>query len=188
MTQAAPEDRYGRGHRFKGKGRQEDTPVFTLDEWEKRKSAGLKSTAQSYIDDTSRDEELARQLQEQLDLEDSYVGSTSLIRTPLCFKTSITAIPRMLNSHGIVLFCRECQRVQTQIVCGWACSASAVLKKREAGEEIFEGEDGGEEGAEDEGEAGEDFSPIQTSNGSGNSSCGRPSHVLSSGSLQMMLS
>uniref|UniRef100_A0A0E0FH35 RecQ mediated genome instability protein 1 OB-fold domain-containing protein n=1 Tax=Oryza nivara TaxID=4536 RepID=A0A0E0FH35_ORYNI len=118
MTQAAPEDRYGRGHRFKGKGRQEDTPVFTLDEWEKRKSAGLKSTAQSYIDDTSRDEELARQLQEQLDLEDSYVGSTSLIRTPLCFKTSITAIPRMLNSHGIVLFCRECQRVQTQIVCG----------------------------------------------------------------------
>ncbi|XP_052157188.1 uncharacterized protein LOC127774935 isoform X1 [Oryza glaberrima] len=72
MTQAVPEDRYGRGHRFKGKGRQEDTPVFTLDEWEKRKSAGLKSTAQSYIDDTSRDEELARQLQEQLDLEDSY--------------------------------------------------------------------------------------------------------------------
>uniref|UniRef100_A0A0E0BY09 Uncharacterized protein n=1 Tax=Oryza meridionalis TaxID=40149 RepID=A0A0E0BY09_9ORYZ len=109
MAQAAPEDRYGRGHRFKGKGRQEDTPVFTLDEWEKRKSTVLKSTAQSYIDDTSRDEELARQLQEQLDLEDSYVGSTSLIRTPLRFKTFITAIPRM-DCH--------CQRVQTQIVCG----------------------------------------------------------------------
>ncbi len=104
MTQAAPEDRYGRGHRFKGKGRQEDTPVFTLDEWEKRKSAGLKSTAQSYIDDTSRDEELARQLQEQLDLEDSYVGSTSLIRTPLCFKTSITAIPRMLIPMALCYF------------------------------------------------------------------------------------
>uniref|UniRef100_A0A0D3EKA1 RecQ mediated genome instability protein 1 OB-fold domain-containing protein n=1 Tax=Oryza barthii TaxID=65489 RepID=A0A0D3EKA1_9ORYZ len=104
MTQAVPEDRYGRGHRFKGKGRQEDTPVFTLDEWEKRKSAGLKSTAQSYIDDTSRDEELARQLQEQLDLEDSYVGSTSLIRTPLCFKTSITAIPRMLIPMALCYF------------------------------------------------------------------------------------
>uniref|UniRef100_A0A0E0MS50 RecQ mediated genome instability protein 1 OB-fold domain-containing protein n=1 Tax=Oryza rufipogon TaxID=4529 RepID=A0A0E0MS50_ORYRU len=137
MTQAAPEDRYGRGHRFKGKGRQEDTPVFTLDEWEKRKSAGLKSTAQSYIDDTSRDEELARQLQEQLDLEDSY------------------GVPESSDADP-----------------------SAVLKKREAGEEIFEGEDGGEEGAEDEGEAGEDFSPIQTSNGSGNSSCGRPSHNI----------
>uniref|UniRef100_A0A0D9UXH3 RecQ mediated genome instability protein 1 OB-fold domain-containing protein n=1 Tax=Leersia perrieri TaxID=77586 RepID=A0A0D9UXH3_9ORYZ len=74
MAQAAPEDRYGRGNRFKGKGRQEDTPVFTLDEWEKRKSAGLKATTESFIDDTSRDEELARQLQEQLDLEDSYRG------------------------------------------------------------------------------------------------------------------
>uniref|UniRef100_A0A0E0JEU6 RecQ mediated genome instability protein 1 OB-fold domain-containing protein n=1 Tax=Oryza punctata TaxID=4537 RepID=A0A0E0JEU6_ORYPU len=103
MAQAAPEDRYGRGHRFKGKSRQEDTPVFTLDEWEKRKSTGLKSTAESYIDDTSRDEELARQLQEQLDLEDSYVGSTSLIRTPSRFKTSITAIPRM--SIPIALCC-----------------------------------------------------------------------------------
>ncbi|KAF0916123.1 hypothetical protein E2562_000729 [Oryza meyeriana var. granulata] len=78
MAQVAPEDRYGRGHRFKGKGRQEETPVFTLDEWERRKSAGLKSAAESYIDNTSRDEELARQLQEQLDLEDSYgVAETS---------------------------------------------------------------------------------------------------------------
>uniref|UniRef100_A0A0E0BY07 Uncharacterized protein n=1 Tax=Oryza meridionalis TaxID=40149 RepID=A0A0E0BY07_9ORYZ len=121
MAQAAPEDRYGRGHRFKGKGRQEDTPVFTLDEWEKRKSTVLKSTAQSYIDDTSRDEELARQLQEQLDLEDSY------------------GLPLPESSDA---------------------DPSVVLKKPAAGEEIFEGEDGGEE--EGEGEAGEDFSPIQS--------------------------
>ncbi|KAL6626859.1 hypothetical protein ACP70R_030585 [Stipagrostis hirtigluma subsp. patula] len=74
---AVPEDRHGRGHRFKGKGKQEDTQVFTLDEWEKRKGIGLNSTAESFIQDTSRDEELARQLQEQLDLEDIHGGPES---------------------------------------------------------------------------------------------------------------
>ncbi|PNT70075.1 hypothetical protein BRADI_2g04885v3 [Brachypodium distachyon] len=39
---------------------------------ERRKAAGFMSTAQSYMQDTSRDEELARQLQEQLDLDDSH--------------------------------------------------------------------------------------------------------------------
>ncbi|XP_062194495.1 uncharacterized protein LOC133897696 isoform X2 [Phragmites australis] len=77
MAQAGPEDRHGRGHRFKGKGKQEDTEVFTLDEWEKRKAIGSRSTAESYIQDTSRDEELARQLQEQLDLEDIHGGAES---------------------------------------------------------------------------------------------------------------
>jgi len=75
MSQAVPEDRRGRGHRFKGKGREEDAQVFTLDEWEKRKAIGSKSTAESYMQDTSRDEELARQLQEELDLEDMHVSS-----------------------------------------------------------------------------------------------------------------
>lgn len=90
MSQAVPEDRRGRGHRFKGKGKEEDSQVFTLDEWEKRKAIGSKSTAESYMQDTSRDEELARQLQEQLDLEDMHVSSmpyhdhgflSSLLRT-----------------------------------------------------------------------------------------------------------
>ncbi|OEL31866.1 hypothetical protein BAE44_0007113 [Dichanthelium oligosanthes] len=75
MSQAVPEDRRGRGHRFKGKVKEEDAQVFTLDEWEKRKAIGSKSTAESYMQDTSRDEELARQLQEQLDLEDMHVSS-----------------------------------------------------------------------------------------------------------------
>ena len=74
MSQAVPEDRRGRGHRFKGKGKEEDAQVFTLDEWEKRKAIGSKSAAESYAHDTSRDEELARQLQEQLDLEDMRVN------------------------------------------------------------------------------------------------------------------
>ncbi|WVZ72530.1 LOW QUALITY PROTEIN: hypothetical protein U9M48_020971, partial [Paspalum notatum var. saurae] len=72
MSQAVPEERRGRGHRFKGKAEEEDAHVFTLDEWEKRKAIGSKSTAESYMQDTSRDEELARQLQEQLDLEDMH--------------------------------------------------------------------------------------------------------------------
>ena len=71
---AMPEDRPGRGHRFKGKNKEDDTPVFTLDEWERRKAVGSVSTAERRIQDTSRDEELARQLQEQLDLEDSHVS------------------------------------------------------------------------------------------------------------------
>ncbi|KAM0838920.1 hypothetical protein ACQ4PT_060659 [Festuca glaucescens] len=69
---AMPEDRHGRGHRFKGKNKQDDAPVFTLEEWERRKAVGSVSTAERHIQDTSRDEELARQLQEQLDLEDSH--------------------------------------------------------------------------------------------------------------------
>lgn len=75
MSQAVPEGRHGRGHRFKGKGKEEDAQVFTLDEWEKRKAIGSKSTSESYMQDTSRDEELARQLQEQLDLEDMHGGA-----------------------------------------------------------------------------------------------------------------
>lgn len=77
MSQAVPEDRRGRGHRFKGKGKEEDAQVFTLDEWEKRKAIGSKPAAESYVHDTSRDEELARQLQEQLDLEDLHGGAVA---------------------------------------------------------------------------------------------------------------
>jgi tudor domain-containing protein 3 len=79
---AMPEDRHGRGHRFKGKNKQDDAPVFTLEEWERRKAVGSVSTAERHIQDTSRDEELARQLQEQLDMEDSHVSFTP---TSYCF-------------------------------------------------------------------------------------------------------
>jgi tudor domain-containing protein 3 len=85
MAQGVPEERHGRGQRFKSKGRQEDTQVFTLDEWEKRKAMSSKSSAESYMQDTSRDEELARQLQEQLDLEDIQVGFIPFPFTQSCF-------------------------------------------------------------------------------------------------------
>lgn len=80
---AMPEDKHGRG-RFKGRSKQEETPVFTLDEWERRKAVGSVSTAARHIHDTSRDEELARQLQEQLDLEDSHVSFYSYLLSLSC--------------------------------------------------------------------------------------------------------
>lgn len=68
MSQPMPEGRNPRDHRIKG--RQEEAPVFTLDEWE-RKKAGTSSTMRAAdIQDISADEILARQLQSQLDFED----------------------------------------------------------------------------------------------------------------------
>ncbi|KAI3996170.1 hypothetical protein MKX01_022664 [Papaver californicum] len=62
-------DRNFRGPRHKGKGREEEQAVLTLDEWEKRKG-GVKPLVKNEFHDISNDEELARQLQNQLDLED----------------------------------------------------------------------------------------------------------------------
>ncbi|KAK9715296.1 hypothetical protein RND81_06G155200 [Saponaria officinalis] len=58
-----------RGHRFKGKEREDDKPVFTLDEWERRK-AGAVVVPREEPHDLSRDEYLARQLQNQFNLEE----------------------------------------------------------------------------------------------------------------------
>lgn len=77
MNQTTHEDKSYRDHRNTGKGRQEETQVFTLEEWEKRKGFDLKPLASGSIQDVSRDEELARQLQKQLDLEDFHVGFVS---------------------------------------------------------------------------------------------------------------
>lgn len=67
MQEPINEGRYGRGGRHRGRGREreEEHPVFTLEEWEKRNSRNAP--------DTSRDEEMARILQQQMDLEDNEV-------------------------------------------------------------------------------------------------------------------
>ncbi|XP_031473595.1 uncharacterized protein LOC116246048 isoform X1 [Nymphaea colorata] len=60
----------GRGTRQRGKGKAEEPAVFTLDEWEKRKSTtGISGKLETGLDVRS-DEEIARQLQRQLNLED----------------------------------------------------------------------------------------------------------------------
>jgi tudor domain-containing protein 3 len=68
MQEPINEGRYGKGGRYRGRGRgrgrdrEEEQAVFTLEEWEKRNFRNAP--------DTSRDEEMARQLQHQMDLED----------------------------------------------------------------------------------------------------------------------
>lgn len=64
------EFKHGRSGKFRGN--QEATALLTLDEWELQKGK-LKATS-SWSEDVSQDAELARQLQNQLDLEDSNVS------------------------------------------------------------------------------------------------------------------
>ncbi|TYK00068.1 tudor domain-containing protein 3 isoform X2 [Cucumis melo var. makuwa] len=63
-----------RNHR--GKGRMEDQEVYTLEEYERRKSgtSQLPKETSSY---TNHDEELARQLQNKFDLEDFHVQDST---------------------------------------------------------------------------------------------------------------
>ncbi|PKA53836.1 hypothetical protein AXF42_Ash011315 [Apostasia shenzhenica] len=70
MSQPIRGGRYSMGHRTSFKNKQEEVPVFTLDEWERRKATTSKAVGMSSIQDISHDEELARQLQNQLDMED----------------------------------------------------------------------------------------------------------------------
>lgn len=73
MNSSNQGDRRPRGWKQKGKGKQEELQFFTLDEWENRK-IGANHTMKNDIPDTSADEEIAWQLQNQLDVEDSHVG------------------------------------------------------------------------------------------------------------------
>nr|XP_029121244.1 uncharacterized protein LOC105047874 isoform X2 [Elaeis guineensis] len=70
MNQPSHEDKHPRGYKQRYKARQEETPVFTLDEWERRKGTNWKPIVTGEVQDVSHDEELARQLQSQMDLED----------------------------------------------------------------------------------------------------------------------
>lgn len=74
----------GRGRRGRGRGRgreeDDDSAVLTLEEWEKRKTSGGAVATADHPSDTTRDEDLAWQLQNQFDLEDSsYVSYKHLI-------------------------------------------------------------------------------------------------------------
>ena len=73
LNQSNLEYRNRRGGRYRGRGREEPA-VFTLDEWERsRAGASNPGVSTNAAHDTSRDEELARQLQNQLDMEDFHV-------------------------------------------------------------------------------------------------------------------
>lgn len=79
------DNRHLRGRKYRGKGKTEEPVVFTLDEWEQRKS-GVKPLLKHERPDTSNDEDLAWKLQNQLDLEDSHVTTlSSLMICCYCF-------------------------------------------------------------------------------------------------------
>ncbi|XP_059638063.1 uncharacterized protein LOC132279993 [Cornus florida] len=69
MSQPNWDNHRSRGRKHRGKGREEESPVYTLDEWE-RKKAGPNPSMRDELRNVSQDEALARQLQNQLDLED----------------------------------------------------------------------------------------------------------------------
>ncbi|KAF5183161.1 Tudor domain protein, partial [Thalictrum thalictroides] len=73
MSQPSRSDQHFPGSKHRGRGRQEEPAVFTLEEWQKRKNEVRRPTRHD-IPDIYDDEELARQLQEQLDLEDFQVS------------------------------------------------------------------------------------------------------------------
>ncbi|KAL8492781.1 hypothetical protein ACS0TY_024104 [Phlomoides rotata] len=70
-TQPNYTDRNSRSHRRRGKYEEEDSSVITLDEWERRKT-GIDPPTVHEHSHFSRDEDLARQRQEQFDLEDNH--------------------------------------------------------------------------------------------------------------------
>ncbi|KAL0887479.1 hypothetical protein Bca101_011462 [Brassica carinata] len=77
MKHSSSNERQHRGRRGRGRGRgrgrdEDDSAVFTLEEWEKRNTSGGAVATADRPSDTTRDEDLAWQLQNQFDLEDSY--------------------------------------------------------------------------------------------------------------------
>lgn len=77
MKHSSSNERQYRGRRGRGRGRgreEDDSAVLTLEEWEKRKTSGGAVAAADNPSDTTRDEDLAWQLQNQFDLEDSNVS------------------------------------------------------------------------------------------------------------------
>ncbi|KAJ6372212.1 hypothetical protein OIU76_026654 [Salix suchowensis] len=61
-----------KSQKYRGKNKQEESQVFTLEEWEKS-NGGPKRLTNNDLPDTSCDEDLASKLQYQLDVEDSQV-------------------------------------------------------------------------------------------------------------------
>lgn len=65
MNQQGMQNQHFKGRRNRGKGKEEEAPVFTLNEWEQRNAVPKQPNM-------IHDEELAWQLQNQFDLEDAH--------------------------------------------------------------------------------------------------------------------
>lgn len=81
------------GWKQRGRGKEEDeSAVLTLDEWEKKRAGGSSSLRQE-THNVNQDEDLARQLQNQFDLEDFHVSIPSLLYL------AITLFCKAVNFH-----------------------------------------------------------------------------------------
>lgn len=87
MSQQNHNDGRYKGRRSRGKEKQEEPFVLTLDEWEKKKAAGVKPLMRDELHDVRRDEDLAWQLQNQFDLEDANVSTSSIPIYIICYIT-----------------------------------------------------------------------------------------------------
>ncbi|GER37060.1 hypothetical protein STAS_13450, partial [Striga asiatica] len=92
-SQPNPKDRTFRNQRHRGKFKEEDPHVLTLDEWERRKT-GVDLTKTHEHVDVSRDEDLARQLQKQFELEDIHAQKDPLVVDPESIKMSMFSFER----------------------------------------------------------------------------------------------
>ncbi|KAJ4958444.1 hypothetical protein NE237_025555 [Protea cynaroides] len=84
----------------RGKGKQEEP--LTLDEWERMKGGG-KPQLRDGIQDISRDEEIAWQLQNQLDIEDSHVKAGNGVEAEKIRMNMFNFEGRDESPHGLKL-------------------------------------------------------------------------------------
>lgn len=75
MSNSTRNEGHSRGWKQRGRGKEEEeeSAVLTLDEWERKRAAGSSSSRQQNPN-FNQDEDLARQLQNQFDLEDIHVS------------------------------------------------------------------------------------------------------------------
>ncbi|KAJ0515458.1 hypothetical protein HanHA300_Chr10g0380751 [Helianthus annuus] len=70
---------HSRGWKQRGRGKEEnESAVLTIAEWERKRANGSSSLRQENAN-VNQDEDLARQLQNQFDLEDYHVGRSGWV-------------------------------------------------------------------------------------------------------------
>ncbi|KAI3714743.1 hypothetical protein L6452_21702 [Arctium lappa] len=69
MSYSNRNEGHSRGWKQRGRGKEDESDVLTLEEWERKRASGSSSSRQE-PPNVTRDEDLARQLQNQFDLED----------------------------------------------------------------------------------------------------------------------
>ncbi|VFQ61153.1 unnamed protein product [Cuscuta campestris] len=103
MSQPFGDNRRTRGQRHRGKDKHEESHLLTLDEWERSKMGNFSGSQK--LSSFSQDEDLARQLQEQFDLEDVHAQKDSGISEAETIRLSMFRFDREdSRPHGTMGF------------------------------------------------------------------------------------